>query len=63
MQKWKGTAIAACVALLLYLTPAGSQDARFEVASIKPSLSGSDVMAILPRPVEGSLLLTSVSES
>lgn len=59
MQKWKGTAIV-CVALLLYLTPAGAQDARFEVASIKPNLSGSDVIAILP-PAGRRFTATNVS--
>jgi uncharacterized protein (TIGR03435 family) len=60
MQKLTAAAIAACAVLLLNLVPALAQDATFEVASIKPNLSGSDVMAIMP-PAGGRFTATNVS--
>jgi bla regulator protein BlaR1 len=62
MEKLTAAAIAAGALLLLNLNlaPARAQDATFEVASIKPNLSGSDVMAIMP-PAGGRFTATNVS--
>jgi uncharacterized protein (TIGR03435 family) len=52
--------IAACAILWLSEVPARAQDATFEVASIKPNTSATDVMAILP-PAGGRFTATNVS--